>query len=344
LELLVVIAIIGVLVALLLPAVQAAREAARRMSCGNNMKQLGLALHNYHDTYQNFPIGSGENPANTRVPSPYPQCATGNTCVPWTAGVHRSGTGLVKMLPFVEQSTIWDKINFSVDVEACYFEGSTNTANCNGIAGTRALDVIIPSFLCPSDDSQQRRGTPTGAGSGRGMSNYGFSLGAQRFSSNAGSCPAYDFVGGYFGDGPAGHGNDNRALQISGVFGRINYGAKIAEILDGTSNTIAMGEIRPACADHHWNGWWHGNALWTGTSPPINFSTICQGEPGTQNASSGCRWWANWASSQGFKSRHPGGAQFVFSDGSVHFISQTIDYRNYQRLGSRRDGEPIAQF
>jgi len=149
------------------------------------------------------------------------------------------------------------------------------------------------------------------------------------------------YPGGYFGTGPAGHANTLSGSQISGVFGRCMFGAKFRDIKDGTSNTIAIGEIRPNCGDHTWNGWFHVNSLWVATTAPINYPISCHGESAVPNAT-GCNNWDNWQTSQGFKSLHPGGAQFLFSDGSCHFLSETIDYRNYQRMGDRRDGEPLS--
>jgi prepilin-type processing-associated H-X9-DG protein len=98
------------------------------------------------------------------------------------------------------------------------------------------------------------------------------------------------------------------------------------------------------CGDHHQIGWWHGNSLWTATAAPINFKIRCMGDQGYNANPTDCTRHNVWTTSQGFKSRHPGGAQFVFCDGSIHFLSETIDYRNYQRLGSRRDGEPVAEY
>ena len=124
-ELLVVIAIIGVLVGLLLPAVQAAREAARRMQCSNNLKQLGLALHNYHDTYKSFtpsPVGPVNNGPSSR----------GN----WLAW-----SGLAMLLPYVEQNNLYEQANFSE-----YYLRKSGATNNEAVANTR-----VPGFVCPSD-------------------------------------------------------------------------------------------------------------------------------------------------------------------------------------------------
>ncbi|HUP81193.1 MAG TPA: DUF1559 domain-containing protein, partial [Pirellula sp.] len=134
-------------------------------------------------------------------------------------------------------------------------------------------------------------------------------------------------------------GSSNNPAQISGVFSRFHWAARIGDLTDGTSNTIAMGEVRPNCADHHNQGWHHGNFPWTSTVPPINYNT-CRGEKGGDPAPGprSCNSFDVWMTSQGFKSKHTGGAQFVLGDGSVHFVSSSIDYNTYQFLGARADG------
>jgi prepilin-type processing-associated H-X9-DG protein len=181
----------------------------------------------------------------------------------------------------------------------------------------------------------------------RALSCYAPSIGAQAMPALNGSCNLYP--GNIFGTGPAGHGNAQRLVDVSGIFARGPAAAKIGDIKDGTANTIAMGEILPHKGDHSWNGWMHFNSIWIATTAPINFPIVGIGEPGwnsstnpqglQNNNGEGCNGWRNWQTSQGFKSEHPGGAQFVFADGSTHFLPETIDYRNYQRLGDRRDGE-----
>ena len=298
-ELLVVIAIIGILIALLLPAVQAAREAARRSQCSNNLKQLGLALHNYHDVFKRFPSGCGEtSPAGL---------------TPWTAGNHRKGSQLVKILPQMEQGPLHDQVPFDSDVDAWF-----------GQAANR--NIQIPGYICPSD---------TLARTDRALSNYGTSMGSQNMGSQGGWCTAYN---GHI-NGATGHGSTNDPESVSGIFSRYHWAARFADITDGTSNTIAMGEIRPNCGDHHYHGWWESNSLWTATRAPINYAT-CQNEPGYQANS--CNAWNNWQTSQGFKSRHPGGAQFLFCDGSGQFLSETMDYQMYQYLGCRNDRQPVS--
>ena len=324
-ELLVVIAIIGILVGLLLPAVQAAREAARRMSCSNNLKQLGLALHNYESATKKFtPFGS--NPNND----------------PNWDNHESKGGYLIKLLPYMEGSNLFNQLDFSKYMGTrgghpgggiCY-----QMANLGyGLRGWSTLNPQpvqkeLPMFRCPSDAYNRLPDIS--------YSNYAGSMGNQNMP-DGGRCPGRN--GNDFGNGPGGHG-DGRTTDVSGLFGRFGqFSLLMADISDGTSNVIAMGEIRPKCGDHSfyhpWSSW---NAVWIATTAPINFPT-CGGERGGKDDSTGgtedCNHFRTWNMSQGFKSRHTGGAQFVLADGSVQFISENIDYMTYQRLGDRRDGQ-----
>jgi len=347
--LLVVIAIIGILVALLLPAVQAAREAARRMQCANNLKQLGLALHNYHDVYKRFGHIGFQHQATPINPTTW-----------WQSS---KGSHLTKLLPFMEQQPLFDAIPFggaaqplldpgatgnSAEYQAVIPSNAVGSFSFNGVQVERVYHVPVNAFLCPSDPFMDRwQWSNPNPDTYRALSNYGMSIGAAAMPALDGTCNLYP--GNIFGTGAAGHGNATSSANVSGIFARGEWAAKIADIPDGTANTIAMGEVLPNKSDHHWNGWMHFNSLWTATTAPINFPIVGIGEPGWDQSTNpkgldnrpgrGCNGWQNWQTSQGFKSEHPGGAQFVFADGSVQFLSETIDYRNYQRLGCRRDGE-----
>jgi len=315
-ELLVVITIIGILIALLLPAVQAAREAARKMQCGNNLKQLGIALHNYHYTNSQFPLG-----------------AVHGACSHWSiVDPDDHGSFLVGLLPYLEQQPLYD---------ACDFK--TNTAYYSRVGGTGPYvhEQWISTLICPSEGRPQYLdGNPlyhSAGSSTKGQkwatSNYAASMGNQNFT----PC---SFGANMYGTGPVYHGHDNTGGQISGVFSHCAWGASIADIKDGTSNTIALGEIRPKCSWHARDGWMHINALWFATTCPINYPN-CPEEP---DYSSTCAAPNAWSCDMGFKSSHPGGCQFLFADGSVHFLSESINYETYQRLGDRRDQRPIDQY
>jgi prepilin-type processing-associated H-X9-DG protein len=138
-------------------------------------------------------------------------------------------------------------------------------------------------------------------------------------------------------------------MYASGVFLRGHWAAKFRDITDGESQVILAGEILPNKSDHYVNGWFHFNSSWSLTSAPINYPIVGIGDAGFSwsNANAplnpfGCTHFKSWQTTQGFKSQHKGGAQFVFCDGSVQFLSENIDYYTYQRLGDRRDGQPLG--
>ena len=334
-ELLVVIAIIGILVGLLLPAVQAAREAARRMQCSNNLKQIGLASHNYEGAFKRLPHGSVDDDPKQVSPRRL-----------WEAGNHRKGTVLVKLLPFVEQTALYNSLDFNFDVEAQF--NATAPFNTPGRVDMR--NVAMGIYRCPSDGT-----------SGRVLSqqnhlyNYSFSIGnsnmqgqfgCNQFTTNSFSTRAAGILGAnLFNNGGNGHGHSgpySRAGGISGVISRCDWSAKFGDIADGLSNTILAGEILPSCHDHHrgGGGWYNTNGQWTATTARINFNTC--GKQGVADNQSNCNDYRNWNTSAGFKSDHTGGANFVMCDGSVQFYSESIDYLTYQQMGSRNEGEPLA--
>lgn len=337
-ELLVVIAIIGILVALLLPAVQAAREAARRMSCGNNLKQYGIALHNYHDTYKTLP-GAGD---------------WGNTAAgPW------NNPGLswqARILPYAEQQALYDSINFNISGNNN--AGPPGNFGYHSLSGGKEVQSIpLPYGFCPSDDSEHVVSADWGFQFAQ--TSYGGNMGSQATPSANGACNHWYTKGIHHENlaWNADHGNTWRKEDISGIFGRaLMTQMGFESITDGTSNTIMVGEIISNSHDHNqgWAGYnGKGNAH-TSTSVPINTMVTLAtsepdcvargwGNPGTGTAPAcGCFTKSNWNYSWGFRSRHPGGAQFVFADGSTHLLSSTIDYATYQAMGGRRDGRNVS--
>ena len=294
-ELLVVIAIIGVLVALLLPAVQAAREAARRMQCQNHLKQLGLALHNYHDTVLTLPCGglSGGN----------------------QMGFH------VFILPYLEQNSLLNdatKFNFALS-------WSNLTANPNpNISG--GMQARVPTYYCPSQILQ--KGTHSNNTSMIVYTTHYFGvMGAKGVG--------YTFQGASTPPERGGFADNGVLYRDSKV--------RFAEISDGTSNTLLVGEsawsperIRGGGYLHHRRGWIQGfDGTGVGNTAHacknINFGINVRGY--TQAPV------VEYFNDVSFGSQHPGGANFVFCDGSTRFVTANVDIALYKATASRGTGE-----
>jgi|SRR5579863_7677231 len=323
-ELLVVIAIIAVLVALLLPAVQQAREAARRSQCKNNLKQYGLALHNYHEQSGSFPIGGtgwGGQPA---------------------ISFH------VRLLALMDQQTQYNLVNMRYGGDATWDQGATQSG-----VGRSLHNYKVPYCNCPSDNTIGANPAwngqwGTGGGNPNGgpiRGNYSGSLGSQRTPSNSGSCNQFmGFIDTIHGG--ADHGNDPNIVNLSGMVNRSGGTVRLGDVTDGTSATIFMGEMLPTCNDHSSSRSFHnfndaGNAH-ASTVVPINTFNTCSWASNTQITNTQCTQQNNWNWSWGFRSLHAGGAQFLFVDGSVHFLSQSIDHaRVYQALGGRADNKTL---
>jgi prepilin-type N-terminal cleavage/methylation domain-containing protein len=306
-ELLVVIAIIAILVALLLPAVQQAREAARRTQCKNNLKQIGIALHNYHDTYNRFPPGSFWNATNA-----------GRT--------YQQGSLLTHLLPYVEQANMFNQIPFN--------NPPAPSLNINDAVlpdGRLMRQVFfVPSFVCPSDTAGNNfngRTTVQNYAGSKGASNAGSPTGGN--PNGAPPCPD-KYLNFRIGATP---GNG-----VSGPFYRNNRCDSMRDCTDGLSNTIYVGEVRPECSNHMRQGWLEANngQGMASTLYPINLNTC------NSASNSGCNWINNWVDEFGFRSRHTGGAQFLLGDGAVRFISENIDHATYNRLGAKADGQVVT--
>lgn len=305
-ELLVVIAIIGILIALLLPAVQAAREAARRSQCSNNLKQIGLAMHNYHDTLKSFPSGMINGRSLTDV------TATG-----WAWGA--------LLLPFAEQGSLHDKLVVKHRVD------ETN-ATMLGL-----LRTVIPGYLCPSDTHSdpsqndhissmvQITGTSTTA---IGLSNY-VAVAGSLISLDRSSSGIFNHNGMFFS----------------------NSSIRMRHIVDGTSNTCMVTERdsnKSKTGDgNHMGGNWAATTSppgvdsenWNHTNYDAYQTLVCfRATYGSLNGT-GVR-----DDRRAPASRHPGGLHFLLADGSVRFISETLDVQTYYNLGSRNDGEVLGEF
>jgi prepilin-type N-terminal cleavage/methylation domain-containing protein/prepilin-type processing-associated H-X9-DG protein len=330
-ELLVVIAIIAVLIGLLLPAVQAAREAARRAQCVNNLKQMALATHNYHDVHLSFPPGGivgGDNPAPNR-PNGYSGWWSG----PWWT-LH------MMILPQVEGAPLYNAINFST---------------CNAcVENVTVYRTTINSYTCPSDTAgpgllNDRRWVSIEGPSPDGLSGV-YTMAPTSYMYSAGDIktgnPAWDIWSSDPGF------NWGCAGTFTGIFGECSDGKviSIGGVTDGTSNTFALGENSP-----NLNGaltWVNPDGMWGTTIIPLNWMTkLKDGQVDVDgetcsidqlNTAKAPHCYRNQTYNFGFKSFHPGGANFAMGDGSVRFIKQTISPRPYNALGTRALGEVIS--
>ncbi len=298
-ELLVVIAIIAILIALLLPAVQQAREAARRSQCKNNLKQMGLALHNYHDTHKVFPISHGD---------------TGNS-FGWRALV----------LPYIDQAPLYNQINFS--------------GNIVDAGNLTVAQTPLAAYRCPSDPTSDRV-----SGGNLVWSNWCYPATCPAASRNDIAVTTYKGVDGRAYDqqasaSPIPHGMFDRrmGLNVSGGGGSVvtpNRAIRMRDVVDGTTNVLFVGENSPGF--HAWSSWaaWHSPMT---TAFPINHPWKVWGSAQARMASATTHGWtAGFASS----SYHVGGAHFLMVDGSVHFLSENMDFTTYQQLGNPQDGLP----
>jgi len=332
-ELLVVIAIIGVLVALLLPAVQQTRESARRASCTNNLKQIGIGLHNYNDVFKNFPPGvmcGGSNPA-------------GSTLVP-DMGKHGGWAWGSFILPFCEEQALADELQI----------GASHVWNDNVAEGrTRVSFYLCPSDAAPEINGQRSRWV--GAGTSAGTSNYVGNAGTKTirntlFVSNS-HC-AHD-------DSP-----ENKAAAEGYYTGALFPRAPLEphKITDGLTNTLLVGERDYESSDHgnHEASIWIGShgAGWHTEPFQYNFVTIFDEananlqindyDPSQPNNTPDCWPVGNCGNPYGvtdadsWSSQHQGGAQFVLCDGSVRFLAETISDGTFADLCNRADGDSLG--
>ena len=282
-ELLVVIAIIGILIALLLPAVQAAREAARRMQCANKLKQQALALHGHHDVYRKFPYGA--------------RFSWGWT---WHAYI----------LPWIEQSAIYEGIAPEViETDAGSFGGT----DAPSIAITEAVAHQIPTFQCPSHPGAASEGTTNV----RYYSHYNGSAGSDAYP--GGSDNQYD--------------NDMR--DLNGVLFSLSEVA-MRDITDGTSQTVMVGETINA-PEKYWHRFYiFDNAIDDGEGSDYS---RCLCVMGNRNGGFYPPNPVDTNNELGFGSYHPGGSQVALADGSVRFVSSTIERAVWLAIGTRNGGE-----
>ncbi|MCY2973955.1 MAG: DUF1559 domain-containing protein [Planctomycetota bacterium] len=352
-ELLVVIAIIGVLAGLLLPAVQQAREAARRMTCSNNLRQQGLALMNYEGAYRKLP------PAIWTAPPPVAPLTPGS--VLWTAGgTNRSYSQLdddgygwqTVILPFMEQGPLYDQMTSvaGTTIPPVGTPGAIELywrrmgASPNGNAVIPGGNTVISPYLCPSSPH------PTIVPATYRVSGTSVDTAIQRPASIGYATTSYKTCGGTEpGVGADPSGNNGMMAKLYET-----QGLKLASVSDGLSNTAMLAEstymtcssstLRGGSATPLAPGVVENWPIWIGSSDDDEGSRVTGEFNNPINAGTKPNNWFNAISDDAAASYHAGGATFVFGDASAQFISENIDGLTYARLHAINDGKVLGNW
>jgi prepilin-type processing-associated H-X9-DG protein/prepilin-type N-terminal cleavage/methylation domain-containing protein len=317
LELLVVIAITGVLVGLLIPAVQKVREAANRIRCQNNLKQIGLALHNFHDTNQSFPQGSTHI---QRFLESAPRL-----------------TYLYRLYPYLEQGNTYNKFDPNIAKASQVADGLVPwCGSANSIGPNAATAQVVPGLLCPSDG--------LGGTTSTGFNDSGVEVGTWNHSNYLAFFGSQNYSAGPPWAMPT---NQRTAFGF-------NYGARLSDIRDGSSNTMVFGEYLTGLPEseapkdfrgNHWMDIPGYSQIYTQSTPnsssPDLFSPTewCFNRPELNLPCAGSTLEETRAAS---RSRHPGGVNILLADGSVRFIDERINLDLWQALATISGGEALS--
>jgi len=305
-ELLVVIAIIGVLVALLLPAVQAAREAARRSTCGNHLKQIGLGLHNYHDINLNLPMGALVDFSGGGSPN-----GIGSRESTWTVG----------LLPFIEQENLYNQLSPLMGTHPALEWMETDGGN------VLACGEVIDVLTCPSDPHSGKTTAHHGGAHDYNdgfCSNYSGCMGSQKIT----TATDRNLNGIFY------HLQCTNFRDITdGTSSTLLVGEHIA-VRDPSGERDWRGRFYRGK---------HLGVLFTSLEPP---NTTVKDEliRCTDDQYAPCTTNQNTTNAMYMRSLHPGGAQATFADASVHFISETVNTNTFRNLGQRNDGNVLGEY
>lgn len=311
-ELLVVIAIIAILIALLLPAVQQAREAARRSTCKNNMKQIGLAMHNYHDTHRIFPPATINPGCNDCEDIVTPDTLSTNVL---------NITAHVLILPYIDQAPLYNKLNFSQPMGLSAYSGVTDpspTAAASNMAALKKQHLSV--YACPSDPAD----TP---GTNSSTSSHYYTVDYYRTS--------YGVIARTWEDNSRNKylfwGSADNDMNQRSAFGT-NGAARMRDITDGTSNSIFMSETSMQKYDTNYGPYWGAwtNTYWLSMSWGIN-------KPYDINVSPLPFAWTPG-------SKHEGGCHVLLADGGVRFVSENTNEPTLLNLVSIADGNVIGEW
>jgi prepilin-type N-terminal cleavage/methylation domain-containing protein len=331
-ELLVVIAIIAVLVALLLPAVQQAREAARRTQCKNNLKQIGLALHNYHEQFNILPYGTAASGGSyaTLIPS----------------GV-KNATGWLSLLPNLDQAPAYNQYNFNAASGPWLVNSGTLAGGGVPAVNEQVAAIAIPGFLCPSDNGPKTNG-PYDPGWSKGVGPYGCSVNIQSARSNYGFAVLSGQAGNAGGNWNAEPLNPSWGGRAKAMFGE-DSNCNFRDVSDGLTNTVMVSETTLAVYDGVTQCWACDQHVGAGIAfafPPNQPGTInnwqcCYWSPPQGSRSNMAGKLGEWGSPG---SVHTGGMHVLLGDGSTRFITQNINITIQQNLGRIADGNPLGTF
>jgi len=335
-ELLVVIAIIGVLVGLLLPAVQAVREAARRSSCGNNLKQIGLGVVNYHDVKRTFPAGCH------RV---------------WVSGSEHHYRGSMKtfLLPFIEEQQLAD---------AC--AAAPDDVDSASVGGLNIGAFVVKTYLCPGDPNGAPSKIATTSSGGKTypfiVANYAASAGPAWFrttSNGWSTCACVQSLTYQMPPGRPDFGNNGSYGPLVSTYNGPSADpptlTRMKDIADGLSKTFFAGEVLASQnypLQQGWNSLTNNGDGSTITSVPLNYDSSnasgdyasIQGQDSGGTSGIGCGSWFNEVTARGFKSAHPKTCGFAFLDGSVRYLADAIDQWTYVYLSFPWDGKTVSDY